>query len=321
MATKIKARESSPPKAVATKSSSAKAKVPTKAKAKAVKEKLSKATALKRGTSSPIKTAPPSGRWVILGSPAKKVPEGVSAYRRLSDLPKSVLEAPKQRVFISYGQNATEDLLKAGLKLRRGVRMKLLVTIEPPRPESVPSLNGIFERVVGAVSVYRWLSAEEFTTALSGKDAPDRIIGGAADAQGRTLALVRGNFSTLVVPFEHFKPSGDGTKPDFSKLTFADYGHTVALGDYEASTDGILYEFDPAYRQKLKKERLAEDRSFGASLRRLRVQRGLKRSDFAPLASKTIARLERGNVERPQGKTLEAIEKRLGMNADQIESY
>jgi hypothetical protein len=96
---------------------------------------------------------------------------------------------------------------------------------------------------------------------------------------------------------------------------------TVAFGGYEASADGILYEFDPAYRQKLKKERQASEKSFGASLRRLRLQRRLKRGDFAPVAAKTIARIERGDVERPQGKTLEAIEKKLGMNAEQIESY
>ena len=123
------------------------------------------------------------------------------------------------------------------------------------------------------------------------------------------------------MPFEYFKPSGDGTKPDFSKLAFADYGQTVALGDYEASADGLLYEFDPAYRQKLKKERLAEEKSFGASLRRLRLQRELKRTDFAPASSKTIARIELAKVGRPQARTLDAIEKRLGMTADQIETY
>ncbi len=267
------------------------------------------------------RAAQQSGRYVIVGSTVKKVPAGVLACRHFADLPLTVREASKKRVFISYGPGSTDELLQAGLKLGRGFRMGHLLTIEPPRPESVPSLTGLFERVIGASPGYTWLPEGELPTVLSGKDAADRFIGGAADAQGETVALVRGNLSTLVVPFAHFKPSGDGTEADFSKLAFADYGLTVALGDYEASADGILYEFDPAYRQKLKKERLAEDKSFGASLRRLRLQRGLKRTDFAPAASKTIARIERGNVERPHGRTLEAIEKRLGLTADQIESY
>jgi len=275
--------------------------------------------AMKKGSA---KAPQQTGRYVFVGSMAKKVPAGVLVCRHFADLPTSVREVPtKQRVFVSYGRSSTEELLQAGMKLGRGLRMGRLVTIEPPRPESVPSLSGLFERVIGAIPGYSWLPVEELPTVLSGKDAADRFIGGAADAQGKTVALVRGNLSTLVVPFAYFKPSGDGTKADFSKLAFADYGHTVALGDYEASADGILYEFDPAYRQKLKKERLAEDKSFGASLRRLRLQRGLKRSDFAPAALKTIARIERGNVERPHGRTLEAIEKRLGLSADQIESY
>jgi hypothetical protein len=54
---------------------------------------------------------------------------------------------------------------------------------------------------------------------------------------------VRGDLATLVTPFSYFRVSGDGTKPDFTKLSFADYGLTVGLGAYEASADGILYEF------------------------------------------------------------------------------
>jgi hypothetical protein len=107
--------------------------------------------------------------------------------------------------------------------------------------------------------------------------------------------------------------SGDGTNPDFSKLSVNDYGLTVSLGAYEASTDGILYEFDPAYRQSVNKNRRATDRSFGASVRRQRLQRQLKRSDFPGITSKTIARLERSEVEKPHGKTLLTIAKRLGM--------
>ena len=262
-----------------------------------------------------------AGRWVLVGSTATKVPTGVAVCRRSSDLTSFVRESPKKRVYVSYRVSSTDDLLQAGLKHCRGAHIGNLLTLEPPRPESVPSLAGLFERVIGAIPGYRWLPREELPAVLSGRNAADRFIGGAADAEGKTIALVRGNLTTLVVPFAFFKPSGDGTKPDYASLAFADYGLTVALGNYEASADGILYEFDPGYRSKLRKERLKTERSFGASLRRLRLQRGLKRADFAPVASKTIARLERGDVEKPHGKTLEAIAQRLGVSADKIESY
>ncbi len=273
---------------------------------------------IKKGT---VKTAQLTGRFVLVGSMAKKVPAGVLVCRRFADLPTFVRETPKKRVFVSYGQSSTDDLLQEGLKLKRGTRMGNLLTLKPPRPESVPSLSGIFERVIGAIVAYAWLPVQELPTVLSANDAADHFIGGNADAKSETLALVRGNLETLVVPFAYFKTSGDGTKPDFSKLSFTDYGRTVSLGAFEASADGILYEFDPTYRQKLKKERLKNDRSFGASLRRLRLQRGLKRSDFAPVASKTIARIERTDVEMPHGKTLQTIAQRLGVSADEIESY
>jgi transcriptional regulator with XRE-family HTH domain len=102
-----------------------------------------------------------------------------------------------------------------------------------------------------------------------------------------------------------------------SKLT--DYGRTVALGDYEAPADAILYELDPAYRRQLKKQRRQSERTFGASLMRLRKQRRLKRSDFAPISSKEIARIERSEVEKPHAKTLGAIAGRLGVRPEEIE--
>ena len=89
------------------------------------------------------------------------------------------------------------------------------------------------------------------------------------------------------------------------RLSFTDYGHTVALGEYEAAADAILYEIDAEYRRQLNKERQRSERSFGASLRRLRIQKRLNRNDFAPLAAKTIARIERNEIEKPHGKSLD----------------
>jgi hypothetical protein len=273
-------------------------------------------------TMNRTRTNPPrhSSQYVLVGSTLRKASPGFVICRS-PDLSALVHAVSKKRVFVSANQNSTENLLKAGLRLSRGGRMGELLMLEPPRPESVPSLCGLFERVIGASSGYSWLPVEELMTVVSGKDASDRFIGGAADLQGETLALVRGNRATLVVPFSDFTESGDGTKPDFGNLSFADYGLTVALGAYEASSDGILYEFDAAYRQRLNKERRQNERTFGAALRRLRLQRGLKQGDFAPLTAKTIARIERSEVEKPHGKTLQTIARRLGVNADQIESY
>jgi transcriptional regulator with XRE-family HTH domain len=49
--------------------------------------------------------------------------------------------------------------------------------------------------------------------------------------------------------------------------------------------------------------------------------RGLSRADFPGIHEKTIARIERGEVERPHGGTLDAIAKWLGVAPEEIETY
>jgi hypothetical protein len=100
-----------------------------------------------------------------------------------------------------------------------------------------------------------------------------------------------------------------------------DNGHAIRLGQYEAAVDSIFYECDPDYRKRYRRRLQAEEKTFGASLRRLCVLRGLRLGDFAPLTAKTIARIERGEVEKPHGRTLARIAERLGVEPDEIESY
>lgn len=264
-----------------------------------------------------------AAQYVLLGSTKRflrPLPASVKICRA-ADLDQFVHHASTKAVFVSCRQESTDALLKASLQGGHRSRFAQLLAIESPRAESVPSLLGVFGAVLGFGAENRWLPVEELMTVISGNDAASRFIGGAVDAETETIALVRGNRETMVLPFSFFEPAGDGVKPDFSKLSFTDYGHTVELGEYEASADGVLYETDPSYRSKLNKERRESERSFGASLRRLRLQRKLQRSDFAPLTSKTIARIERSEVEKPHGRTLETLAKRLGVQADQIESF
>ena len=198
-----------------------------------------------------------------------------------------------------------------------------LVTLEPPRPNSVPGLNSCFRRLAGAAPGSKLLPLEELLDVLSApsSEAAVLFIAAVADFESQTLALTRGNMKTITVSFSVFPPSGTGIQPDFSRLSITDYGHTVRLGEYESASDAILYEADPEYRRRTKRKLLAEEKTFGASLRRLRIQKGLSRSDFAPLSSKTLARIERNEVEKPHGETLRTIADRLGVEPDEIESY
>lgn len=248
-------------------------------------------------------------------------PGSVTVCRSPADLDRITADWRRYSVWLSHSPALTDELLKR-LAGRSGVSgHPLLLLLQPPRVGSIPSLCGLFQPI-GMAPSYRWLPTDELLDVL--RDTARKkhlLIGGAADRESETLALVRGDFSTLVVPFDQFPPGGDGTLPDFDRLAFTDHGHTVRLGDYEAAADAILYEADPEYRRALQKERRATERSFGAALRRLRKQRGLRQRDFAPLPARTIARIERSEVRKPRGETLKLIAERLGVEPEEIGSY
>jgi hypothetical protein len=260
--------------------------------------------------------------YVVVGAKGKfrgALPDGVTVCKT-ANLKTWLHGVLGQTVFVSCRRTSTDALLKARLRDQKPHRFDRLLTMETPHSSSVPALQGMFAQVIG-VGGYRWLHVEELVTVIAGKNAGDRFIGGAADPQSRTLVLVRGNYQIVVVPFSSFRETSDGTKPDFGALSFTDYGHTVVLGEYEAATDAILYEHDEEFRRRLNKQRQKSEKSFGASLRRLRIQRRLRREDFPPLAAKTIARIERNEIGKPHGKSLDTIAQRLGVPADQIETY
>ncbi|MDG3004868.1 helix-turn-helix domain-containing protein [Paludisphaera mucosa] len=168
---------------------------------------------------------------------------------------------------------------------------------------------------------YRWLPAEGLATALAADDAGDRFIGGAVDPEAGTVTFVRGDRKTLMLPLSSFKAGEDGVEPDFGVLGFADEGDAVAFGGCEFAADVVLFEADPDFRRRLNKARREGARSFGASLRRLRIQKGLRRRDFAPIPAETIAGLERNVLGRPQKKVLAKIAARLGVEPERIENY
>jgi hypothetical protein len=193
--------------------------------------------------------------------------------------------------------------------------------LTPPRPESIPALVGLFHPVFGLGEGSRWLPTSELIEAVTTDDAADRFVGGSVDRRVKTLTLLRGDITTIVAPFRRFLKSGDGSAADFTRLRLTDHGRTIGLGDYEASADAVLYELDPDYRRRLNRQRRDRERTFGAALLRLRKQRRLKRTDFAPISAKEIARIERNEVETPHAKTLDIIADRLAIRPQDIAGY
>lgn len=183
-------------------------------------------------------------------------------------------------------------------------------------------LSGYFQRVFGIGPDFRFLPDEELVEVLKSppEQARDCFIGGAVNRKNGAVALIRGDVTMLAVPLSIFRPN-KVTRPDPARLAFTDYGQTVCLGDYEASADSILYEVDPGYRARINADRRAKQKTFGACLRKLRQQRMLTRGDFAPISAKTIARIERDEIERPHGKTLKFLCQRLEVEPEKIETY
>jgi hypothetical protein len=156
---------------------------------------------------------------------------------------------------------------------------------------------------------------------LGAANREDLFVGVAAAPADAAVVLYRGNLEPMIVPLTWFRTRPGGPKPDTADLAITDSGQTVRLGEYEAATDAILYEFDTAYRRRAKKREMERDDSFGGALRRLRLQKGLRRSDFDGITAKEIARIERGEVKRPHPRTVAILAKRLGVPAREIPTY
>jgi len=231
----------------------------------------------------------------------------------------SVAKATKHTLWVSYEQDLTDALVKSVCGPSRALGNAVLIHALSPR--SIPALTGCFRRFAFA-SDDAFLPPDELAEALHAENAADLLIGGSVNADNQTITFWRGNLEPLTVPFSAFETSGDGISPDFTAFSVTDSGQTVRLGEYEAATDSLLYEFDPEFRRRMAKHRQQSERSFGASVRRLRKQRGLRRTDFEPdITSKTIARIEQGKVHRIHKKTLDAIARHLRVAADEIETF
>lgn len=193
-----------------------------------------------------------------------------------------------------------------------------LLTLEPVAPPRLAALRHVFKSVIADAEL---LGLDELWEVL---DAPDRrnlFVGGIPDEEDRALILYRGDFTSMLVPFDWFEPRPKAGAPDWAKFQVTDYGQTLRMGEYEAAADAILYEFDPLFRKEAKKRLFEADDSFGAALRRIRLQRGLRQSDFPPVSAKEVARIERGEVDSPRRSTLRVLAERLGAQPEEIASY
>ena len=261
---------------------------------------------------------------VVLLDRAKKRPKRFAALRpeivsSVTDLRNSVAHATKDSLWVSYASDLTDALVKSLSDAPPTLGIGLF--IHALDMKTIPALSSVFRRIAYTADD-GFIAAEELVEVLAAKNRPNLFIGGIVNQVTETITFWRGNLRSLTIPFSAFEKSGDGTEPDFNMVSVVDCGQTVLLGDYEAAVDAILYEYDSGYRRDITKKRLQEDQSFGASLRRLRKQRGLRREGFEPeISAKTIARIEQGKVKRIQQKTLGNLAKHLSVEPEEIATF
>jgi len=201
-------------------------------------------------------------------------------------------------------------------------RPRVLVVGEPDAASVSAVRRELFVGRLFDASPFVQLPREELDAALTAPDVADRFVAAAIDPVTGWLLLVRGDLRTLRVPLASLEPGRDGTRPELDALRLTDFGHTVALGEWEAASDALLYEHDPAFRRALRAKRNATERSLGASIRRLRLQRRLRQTDFRPsLGARELGRIERGEIRRPHASTLSTIATRLGVSVHELADF
>jgi hypothetical protein len=234
--------------------------------------------------------------------------------------------ASKDAVWISPSAKVTAILTHTLAKFLGGkhgrVRLGNVLMLEPPKMSMTPFLSGWFDNIIGASASWVYLLPDELAEVLLSpmSERRDVIFAGLIDPDLKSIMFVRGDFSTVVAPLSFFKPSGK-SKPDFQKFGIGDYGHTLRFGDYEATTDIVLWEYDSDYRKRMRAKEKSAAVGLGSSIMRLRVQRGLSQADFGDLSRRTISRIESGEIENPHQSTLVGIAKRLGIAVSELESY
>ena len=236
------------------------------------------------------------------------------------DMVTAVKHATAESIWVASSQ---VDFCKYFRNVHWPIRHNLgaLLWLAKPSATTLTPLYSLFRSIALPNPESAVLTTEELLEVFISLNRRDLAIAAAYDRGTQTVTIWRGDFSRTVVPSSAFKRGGEGSSPDFDKISVIDYGQTLRLGNYEASIDSLLYDFDRDYRRRLSKERRAKEKGFGPSLRRLRMQKSLSRAAFKPLSAKTIARIERQEVGAPHGGTLTTIAERLQVPADEIVTY
>lgn len=258
----------------------------------------------------------------VLDGPPTKRPTTSEPHPHFLDSYELVLEALRRssvhQVWVVASNRRFADLVRAVAGGRRAVYRSMLFSYERPDPSTAVVLESTFARLL--LGPGEKVPINELVEILQDEHPEDFCVAAQWIEDAESVALWRGDFTMLTVPLAWFRAQG-AAEPDPARLSVEDFGGTIRMGDYEAAFDAVLYEHDSASRRRMRERMRENDRTLGGSIRRLRELRGVRREEFGEIDEKTIARIERGEVKKPQRATLEAIASRLGVQVDELETY
>lgn len=166
------------------------------------------------------------------------------------------------------------------------------------------------------------------TLAHGGGEVPERILkawsmGAAAEAiataavLGDTLAVLSCALERHEIRFDAFPALRRMPVEERTRFVISEYGTYIhwPASDVHLDLDTILMVTDPARRAAAELERIAHDEAFGAAVRAVREERGIRQSDVPGLSERQVRRIERGE-SAPTVDALEALAAAHGLDAD-----
>lgn len=207
---------------------------------------------------------------------------------------------------------------------RHAARLPRVVVTERLRAEERATYETASDVVLDR-GIARLLPADELKEALSSPERDELVVGVTVDAATGVVVLYRGSLDRVVVPTTWFSERAAGRSEQAGAFRLeaaepADFGQTLRFGTFEFAVDAVLYAFDADVRRR-QRERLRDPGGLGASVRRLRLQRGLRQEDVPGLSRREVGRIERGEVQTPLPETMAHLARALGVTAEELVTY
>ena len=227
----------------------------------------------------------------------------------------AALELDANTTWVAKDPHPLRDFIQLGHSRRR----RDLLLLEPATRLRLDALRQLFDNIVAPETGLELLPTRQIFSVLAEDHPGDYFIGAGYDADDELLLLYRGNMETLSVKRESFE-ANPVTQPDPEAVAVGEGGQTLNLGDYEVGADSILYQWDAKFRRRKKENRRQLDDTFGGSVRRLRMMRGLNQDEVEGVTERTVRRIEKNEV-KPRSSTVDKLADALEVESDEIDTY